>query len=392
MWGSKAPVLTSCPETGAMTPVHTPPAGTSRRRPATHLATAALLALATAAAPVATTPATAATPGAGTRYVALGDSYSAGNGTGDATDSCYRSPHSYPALVASATGWSLDEQACSGATTADVTASQLPAVDPLAGVLSISIGGNDAGFSAGLQACAAPGWVSDCQDTLDRSQAAIRGPIPRRLAALYASIGSLAPDARRYAVLYPHLFQGASGNDCSGMTFFSPQEQARINELTDELDDRTAAVATAQHMQVVDPRAAFTGHAWCDASAWINGPMPSAWDSFHPNRSGNQAYASLLLASVQGTTGRTVRASGGAARSTAARPAPAPTPAQYRALGVELATPVNLARARRAGLDPARVRTLAAGLRSGVARRQQAALAGVHALERQWERRQAHSR
>ena len=73
-------------------------------------------------------PASAAAPS----YVALGDSYSSGTGTrsyiSDGT-SCQRSTYAYPSLIAAARGYALNFRACSGAKIADVTNTQLSALD-----------------------------------------------------------------------------------------------------------------------------------------------------------------------------------------------------------------------------------------------------------------------
>src|SRR6478735_5921148 len=76
---------------------------------------------------------TAAPADAGTRhsrtlsYVALGDSYAAGFGAGQYVDDCSQSRRGYPALLDRDTRASLRVNAtCSGATTADVIAYQVP--------------------------------------------------------------------------------------------------------------------------------------------------------------------------------------------------------------------------------------------------------------------------
>ena len=55
---------------------------------------------------------------AGSEYVALGDSYSSGTGTGsylaDGSE-CLRSPYAYPSLIAASGGHALNFRACSGA-------------------------------------------------------------------------------------------------------------------------------------------------------------------------------------------------------------------------------------------------------------------------------------
>ena len=81
---------------------------------------------------------------AGTSYVALGDSYSSGTGTrtyiSDGT-SCQRSVYAYPSLDAAALSLSLNFRACSGATVADVTNTQLSALTSTTAYVTISVGG-----------------------------------------------------------------------------------------------------------------------------------------------------------------------------------------------------------------------------------------------------------
>ena len=87
---------------------------------------------------------------AGSSYVALGDSYSSGTGTrtylNDGT-ACQRSIYAYPSLIASAAGYALNFRACSGATIPDVTNTQLSALGSGTAYVTLSVGGNDAGFA-----------------------------------------------------------------------------------------------------------------------------------------------------------------------------------------------------------------------------------------------------
>src|SRR5437879_4006496 len=129
-----------------------PPLGGSVRL--TRSITALLaLALALVAALVFTGPAQAAGPA----YVALGDSYSAGNGAGNYISSsgdCHRSNSAYPALWASAhSPSSFTFAACSGAVTTDVTNSQLGSLSSSTGLVTLTIGGNDSGFSDVMTTC-----------------------------------------------------------------------------------------------------------------------------------------------------------------------------------------------------------------------------------------------
>src|SRR5688572_13104512 len=97
---------------------------------------------------LALTGATTAT--AGERYVALGDSYSSGTGTREYYDSgCQRSNYAYAKIVdVERANTDVVLAACSGARTGDVLANQVSSVTSTTRWVSITIGGNDAGFSS----------------------------------------------------------------------------------------------------------------------------------------------------------------------------------------------------------------------------------------------------
>ena len=201
------------------------------------LAVAVLSAVATLLSP--TTPASAAAPS----YVALGDSYSSGVGTrsyiSDGT-SCQRSTYAYPSLIAAARGYALNFRACSGARIPDVTSTQLGALSSTTGYVTISVGGNDAGFSSVITECAQPGWMSDCNAAIDRAQAYIDNQLPGALATLYAAIRSRASNATVVVVGYPRIF---NGEDCNAGTWFSPAEETRLNATADLLNSKLSSAA-----------------------------------------------------------------------------------------------------------------------------------------------------
>src|SRR5690349_6126454 len=148
---------------------------------------------------------------AGPSYVALGDSYASGVGTrsyiSDGT-SCQRSTYAYPELVAASRGYALSFQACSGAKVSDVTGKQLGALSASTGFVTISVGGNDAGFTSTLTECAKPGWLSNCGGAVSKSKSYISNTLPGTLSTLYAAIRSRAPNAKVVVVGYPRLFNG----------------------------------------------------------------------------------------------------------------------------------------------------------------------------------------
>lgn len=229
---------------------------------------------------------------AATDYVALGDSYSSGTGSRDYYDpDCQRSNYSYPALLAPRIGASLNLQACSGATVADVTANQLGALNAETDYVTITVGGNDAGFTDVMFECAQPAWSSDCDGAVDGAQAYIRDTLPASLDGLYNEISSRAPNATVVAGAYPRLFMG---EDCNAGTWFSPEEQQRLNETADQLAGAIGAQASAHGFGFADVRDAFVGHAVCDDQAWINGLSNPVGESYHPNRDGYVGYTDVF--------------------------------------------------------------------------------------------------
>lgn len=225
-------------------------------------------------------------------YVALGDSYSSGTGTRDYYDTnCQRSHYAYPELTAQRLGASLDMQACSGATVAGVRANQLGALDTGTDVVTMTVGGNDAGFSGVLLECAKPGWLSNCGAAINDAQAYIRDVLPGSLDGLYDQIDSGAPNATVVIGSYPRLFMG---EDCNAGTWFSPQEQERLNATADQLAAVIGAQASAHGYGFADVRDAFVGHAVCDDPAWVNGLSNPVSESYHPNRTGHVGYTDVF--------------------------------------------------------------------------------------------------
>ncbi len=241
---------------------------------------------------------TAPAHAAGEPYVALGDSYSSGTGTrsylADGT-SCLRSAYAFPSLLAAQRSYRLNFRACSGARVADVTNNQVGALSGTTRFVTLSIGGNDAGFADVLTECAQPGWMSDCGSAIDGAQAFIRGTLPGRLRALYAAIRSRAPQATVVVVGYPRLFMG---EDCNAFTWFSPEEQTRLNRTADLLNSTTSSLAAAAGFRFADPTGRFSGHAVCDDPEWVNGLSNPVVESYHPNRLGHSSGYTPLVSPV----------------------------------------------------------------------------------------------
>lgn len=222
---------------------------------------------------------------AATNYTALGDSYASGTGTRDYFDAdCQKSNHAYPAQLAAEQGMTLTFAACSGAKI-DGIRGQLGSLNADTGLVTVSAGGNDTGWTDVVVQCALPGV--NCQDDVENAEAFIRDELPGRLATLYGEIRAKAPNAKVVVVTYPLLF---NGEDCNAGTFFSGEEMESMNRAAGLLDDTTARVAGEHGFSVLDPRGSFTGHAVCDDEEWLNGLSNPIGESYHPNQAGHDTF------------------------------------------------------------------------------------------------------
>lgn len=231
-------------------------------------------------------------------YVALGDSYASGVGTGSyALDArCKRSSYAYPAVVAQQrANTALTFVACSGATTTDVLVGQVAAVTSTTNLVSVTVGGNDLGFGTLISQCV----QTDCSATLGATRATAAATLTPRLDAVYGAIRTrAAPGAKVVVVGYPRLF---STTICFGTAGISTAERSGANLLSDEIERVTAARAAAFGFAYKSAIAPFTGHAVCSGSAWVNGlNIFSPAESFHPTRSGQSSGYAPLARQVLG--------------------------------------------------------------------------------------------
>jgi len=232
-------------------------------------------------------------------YTALGDSYSSGVGTrsyiSDGT-SCQRSQYAYPVLDAARLGATLTFAACSGARVADVQNNQLGSLNGTTRYVTVSVGGNDAGFSSVITQCAKP-WPYTCWGDIDNAQNIIRNTLPGRLNTLYTAIRGRAPNARVVVVGYPRLF---NGEECNLASRISPGEQSALNQTADLLATTIAGRAAAYGFGFVDARGPYSGHAVCDDVEWVNGLSDPISESYHPNRLGQSSgYAPYVEAALR---------------------------------------------------------------------------------------------
>lgn len=218
-----------------------------------------------------------------TSYVALGDSYASGTGAGGYGDSgsCYRSTNAYAPLWATAHGASLTFAACSGAETADVLDGQLAALSAATTLVTISVGGNDAGFADVVTTCTIES-ESACVNRVNQARAFVQSTLPGRLDSVYAGVRARAPSARVIVMGYPRLF---TANWC---WWFSTTRRNAVNGAADLLSDVVAGRAAAAGFTYEDTRDNFAGHEVCTSSPWINGiNLNQIVESYHPNAAGH---------------------------------------------------------------------------------------------------------
>jgi lysophospholipase L1-like esterase len=238
------------------------------------------------AAAVAASPAVGA---ATVNYVALGDSYSSGLGAGNyisSSGSCDRSTNAYSQQWANGhSPASFTFVACSGATTADVLSSQVSALSSSTTLVSITIGGNDAGFSSVMETCVLDS-TSSCVSAVNNAETFVANTLPGRLDSTLAAIRSRAPSARVVVLDYPELYDLSKSSTCIGL---STTDRTKLNEAADRIDGAISAAAGRAGDTFADVRSQFAGHELCDGANWLHSvDILNISDSYHPTATGQE--------------------------------------------------------------------------------------------------------
>jgi lysophospholipase L1-like esterase len=229
------------------------------------------------------------------QYVDLGDSYASGVGTRvfyESSGSCKRSPDAYGPKVAAAKGYSLNFEACSGAKTTDVNEKQLGNLKSTTALVTISIGGNDAGFSNVILNCAL--YYFTCGSAINEANSYVATKLGGVLDTTYNNIRSRATTAHVVVLGYPHLFTD-TGTTCNA-NFLTGSNEKKLNETGDKLDAKLKERAEAHGFTFVDPRSAFKPHAVCSSEEWLNGQSNPLEESYHPNVKGQARFTTEVEA------------------------------------------------------------------------------------------------
>lgn len=244
------------------------------------------------------------------RLAALGDSFSSGEGAGHydkRAKKCHRSVDAWPRLLAEnhphITGSALI--ACSGARSTALQGDQagqpfqlqrLRDLRPRPTLVTLTMGGNDVGFSRVLKTCIS-NKIQLCRAVTDKAFADIRLNYDT-LIADYRAVRRAAPRATILVVGYPRLFPGyqeeVSENPlCTA--WLVPEVRTRLNELTTDLNHVIAAAARTAGVNAVNVTNAFSTHEICTAgTSWISPPRPFTQEAAHPEGPGQAAIAKIV--------------------------------------------------------------------------------------------------
>jgi lysophospholipase L1-like esterase len=230
-------------------------------------------------------PAEAATNFSDTDYVALGDSYSSGVGAPGQSGLCLRGSNGYPAQwTKNNDPASFRNVACVGATTDDVNKYQVPYLSKNTDLVSITIGGNDAGFATTVISCT---LFTDagCAAVVESARDYVTRVLPGKLDATYRAIRQQASEAQVVVLSYPVLFDTTSAY--CGVGGMSIAKRRSLNAGAQDLDELIKERTEAAGFLYADVRDNFAGHGICAASPWINGlTVIPPTDSFHPTANG----------------------------------------------------------------------------------------------------------
>jgi lysophospholipase L1-like esterase len=235
-------------------------------------------------------------------YVALGDSYSSGVGAGDytsASGSCDQSINAYPMLWASANApASFVNETCSGATTSSVISSQLSPLNSGTTLVSITVGGNDVGFSSVMETCVL-GTTAACVSAVDNAESEVANQLPGELNSVLGDIKADAPNARVVVLDYPQLYDLSKSSSCIGL---STTDRTDLNQAASELDSAIQAAAGRYGDVFADVQGQFAGHQICDSSSWLHSvDFLDLSESYHPTSTGQvDGYLPVFTAAAEG--------------------------------------------------------------------------------------------
>jgi lysophospholipase L1-like esterase len=250
------------------------------------------------------------------RYTALGDSFAAGPLIPNpvAPLGCLKSSNNYGRIAQRTMAFpEFRDATCSGAETEDMFApqnvspggpnpAQLSSLSADTKLVTLTIGGNDIGFSDLAQDCVSVlPFGSPCRDRYTRGGDQISARIAAtsgRVDAVLDEIRFRSPLAKvlvvNYSAIFPH-----EGNGCWPRMPVAPGDVRWLRSKHEELNGMLATQAAANGATVVDVYRASVGRSACASSGsrWVEPYIPgNAAAPLHPNRRGMDAMAAMVVA------------------------------------------------------------------------------------------------
>lgn len=290
-----------------------------------------------------------------TEYLALGDSYSSGEGefhyltgTDTSNNKCHQSGSSYPYLLTHDVFGDGHSVACSGAVINDIKSTdaayegqvqdkiarnkRLDVSEILANftpgyiaqwefaqkyqpkVLTVGVGGNDIGFANIIAACVEPHIGNgtcyatyedrkELTDLIDRTY--------QKWVDMYHQLQGISPNTAFYAIGYPQI--AAIGGNCGVNVHLSADELQFAHDLVDYLNSVIQKAAADSGVTYIDISHALDGHRLCEAtgaSVAMNGLTAGndklhvlGDESYHPNALGHELIEQAILHAANNFTG-----------------------------------------------------------------------------------------
>lgn len=282
-------------------------------------------------------------------YVALGDSYSSGEGADDYLEGtndddatkeaindfngwlwpgdphnniCRRSANAYSASVYNSFDFEGDYHfgACSGGVVRDYyedntsdNEGEGPQRDHITddtSLITMGMGGNDFGFGSVMKSCVLGGSCAT-EEHAEEVDADIDAEIDK-LAQLYRDMESDAPPGARILIIgYPQMFPDPEDITNGSDSFIGEDEQAWLNERGVHANwaIQEAIRRSGTNVEFVDVADALSGHEVGTDDPWINDldfgidggewTNPTSRNSFHPNADGHAAISLIVQQHVR---------------------------------------------------------------------------------------------
>jgi lysophospholipase L1-like esterase len=256
---------------------------------------------------------------AGDRYVALGDSYTAGPLLGKASgpDGCHQTTGNYPHLLAERLDLELVDGGRGGATTehltepqpagADEVPPQLDALDEDTALVTLSIGANDGNvFGELLGSCVQLGLAdpdsAPCTEKAQLDNGRLAQEVADIADKIEDAVGEIlerAPRARVVVVGYPQIVP--ESGPCDQLPLAAgdfPFARQIVKDIVDAQEDG----ARAADAEYVDVWSATEGHDVCADEPWVAGLEPQKPGLLlHPYAEHQDVVADLLVETISGS-------------------------------------------------------------------------------------------